>query len=110
MKPSTKVMPVAAALTALSTLACCLPLSLTAAVAIASLNIALEPFRGWLIGISIVFLSVGAVQLYWFKRTCRKSSVSAIVVFGLAAIIVLSVSLFPQAIAVIVADLIPLGQ
>ena len=105
MKPSTKVMPVAAAVTALSTLACCLPLSLTAAVGIASLSIAIEPFRNWLVGISTIFLAIGLFQLYRFKRNCRKSSRTGIVVFVLAAIIVLGVSLFPQAIAVVLADL-----
>ena len=105
MKPSTKVMPVAAVVTALSTLACCLSLSLTAAAGIASLRIAIE--RNWLVGISTIFLAVGLFQLYRFKRNCRKSSRSGIVVFVLAAIIVLGVSLFPQAIAVVLADLFP---
>jgi hypothetical protein len=107
MKPSTKVMPLAAAITALSTLACCLPLSLTAAAGIASVSIAIEPFRNWLVSISLILLAVGLFQLYRFKRTCRKSSLSGIAVFVLAAIIVLGVSLFPQAIAVVLADLFP---
>jgi len=107
MKPSTKVMPVAAAVTALSTLACCLPLSLTAAVGIATLSVVIEPFRNWLVGISTIFLAVGLFQLYRFQRTCRKSNRSGIVVFVLAAIIVLSVSLFPQVIAIALADLFP---
>jgi hypothetical protein len=107
MKPSTKVMPVAAALSALSTLACCLPLSLSAAAGLASLSIALEPYRGWLIGVSIMLLLVGVLQLYRFRRTCRKNSLSGIVVVVLAGIIVVTVSLFPQAIAVVLADLFP---
>lgn len=97
MKPSTKVMPVAAAFTALSTLACCLPLSLSAAVVgLASLSIVLEPYRGGLIGVSIMLLLVGVLQLYRFRRTCRQNSLSGIVVVVLAGIIVVSVSLFPQ--------------
>ena len=107
MKPSTKVMPVAAAVTALSTLACCLPLSLTAAVGIAGLSIAIEAFRNWLVSISLAFLAIGLFQFYRFKRTCRKSSRSGIVAFVLAALIVLGVYLFPQTIAVVLADLFP---
>jgi hypothetical protein len=53
MKPSPKIMPAAAAFTTLPTLACCLPLSLSAAVGIATLSVVLEPYRGWLIGINI---------------------------------------------------------
>src|SRR5215831_756947 len=94
MKPSTRVMPVAAAFTALSTLACCLPLSLSAASGLASLAVVLEPYRGWLIGISLVFLAIGAFQLYRFKRSCRKNSRSGIVVMVVAIIVVAGVSLF----------------
>jgi len=100
-------MPLAAAITALSTLACCLPLSLSAAVGIATLGVVFERYRGGLIAISILFLAIGVFQLYRFKRTCRKSSVSDIVIVVLAGIIVVGVSLFPQAIAVLLADLFP---
>jgi len=107
MKPSAKIMPAAAAFTAISTLACCLPLSLSAAFGLASLSVILDPFHGWLIGISIVFLALGVLQLYRFKRSCRKTSISGNVVFVLAAIIVFGVALFPQVIAVVLADLFP---
>src|SRR5262245_32194188 len=107
MKPSSKVMPAAAAFTAMSSLACCLPLSLSAALGLGTLAVILEPLRGWLIGISIVFLAVGGLQLYRFKRSCRKTSISGNVVFVMAAIIVFAVSLFPQVIAVVLADLFP---
>ena len=107
MKPATKVMPVVAAVTALSTLACCLPVSLSAAIGVAGLAVAIEPYRPWFVSLSIFFLAVGLFQLYRFKRTCRKSSRSGIVVFSIAAIFVLGVSLFPQVIAVVLAGLFP---
>jgi len=107
MKPPTRAMPVAAAFTALSTLACCLPLGLSAAIGIASLGVMLEPYRGWLVGISLLFLAIGIFQLYRFKRTCRKNSRSGIVVMVVAVIVVGGVSLFPQVIAVVLADLFP---
>jgi hypothetical protein len=107
MNPNTKVMPVAAAVTALSTLACCLPLSLSATIGVASLAVAIEPYRNWFVSVSVFFLGVGLFQLYRFKRTCRKGSRSGIVVFSIAAIIVLGISVFPQVIAVVLADLFP---
>ena len=107
MKPATKVMPVAATVTALSTLACCLPLSLSAAIGVAGLAVAIEPYRHWFVSVSVFFLAVGLFQLYRFKRTCRRSSRSGIVLFSIAAIIVLGVSLFPQVIAVVLAGLLP---
>src|SRR5262245_22661083 len=107
MKPATKVMPVAAAVSAMSTLACCLPLSLSAAIGVAGLAVAIEPYRHWFVSVSVFFLTVGLFQLYRFKRICRKSSRSGIIVFSIAAIIVLGVSLFPQVIAVVLAGLFP---
>ena len=102
-----KLMPVAATVTALSTLACCLPLTLSAAVGLAGLSVAIEPYRHWFVILSVFLLAVGVFQLYRFKRTCRKSSRSGIIVFSVASIIVLGVSLFPQVIAVVLAGLFP---
>src|SRR5215471_3858424 len=99
MKPSTRAIPVAAAITALSTLACCLPLSLSAAIGSATLSVVLEPYRNRLSAISILLLAIGTFQLYRFRRRCRKNSVSGIVIMVLSGIIVVSVSLFPQVIA-----------
>jgi len=107
MKPATKVMPVAATVTALSTLACCLPLSLSTAIGVAGLAVTIEPYRHWFVSVSLLFLAVGLFQLYRFKQTCRTSSRSGIVAFSIAAIIVLGVYLFPQVIAVVLAGLFP---
>ncbi|PYS50377.1 MAG: hypothetical protein DMG13_21110 [Acidobacteria bacterium] len=102
MKHSTKVLPVAAAVTVLSTIACCLPLG---AFGIATLSIAVALLGNWLVGLSLLFLAVGLFQLYRATGACRKQSRSSIAILGLAAIIVLGVLLFPQPIAVLVADL-----
>ena len=63
MKLSSKIMPAAAAITALSSLACCLPLSLSAAAGFAALGIALKPYRLALIAISIAFLAIGPISI-----------------------------------------------
>ena len=104
MKTPTKVMPVAAAVTALSTLACCLPLSFSAAIGIASLGLLVEPYRGWLLGVAVLFLATAVLQLYRFHQACRKTSVGSVVLLVLAGMIVIGVSLFPQVIAVVLAD------
>jgi hypothetical protein len=97
-------MPVAAAATALSTLACCLPLSFSAAIGIASLGLLLDRYRAWLVAVAVLFLAIGAVQLYRFNRACRKTSVGSVALLVLAGVIVIAVSLFPQVIAVVLAD------
>jgi hypothetical protein len=54
MKHSTKVMPVAAAVTALSTIACCLPISLTTALGLAGLSMVMVPMPKWFMGLSML--------------------------------------------------------
>ena len=105
MKHPTKVVPVAAVVTALSTIACCLPLTLTGAVGIASLSVAAALLGNWLLGLSLLFLAIGVSQLYRVRGSCRQPSRSSIAILGLAAIVVLGVLLFPQPIAVVLADL-----
>lgn len=107
MKPATKMMPVAAAVAALSTLMCCLPISLSAAIGVAGLAVAIERYRNLFVIVSVICLAAGVLQLYRFKQACRTNSRSGIAAFSIAAMIVLGVSLFPQVIAVVLADLFP---
>ena len=94
----------AAALSALATLACCLPLGIAGAVGALGLSVALDRLRPWLIGIAVVLLSVGLWQLYRGQRSCRRSRLS-MVVFGLSSAIVVAVMVFPQVIAGLLADI-----
>jgi hypothetical protein len=56
-----KIAPVAAAATALATLACCLPVGIAAAAATASLAAVVAEHRVWFLFASGVLLAVGAV-------------------------------------------------
>lgn len=87
MKHSEKIMPVAAAITVLSALACCLPLGIVAAVGAAGLGVILEPFRHWLLGLSIAFLVIGLLQLYRSGGTCQRRSRTNIAMLAVAAVI-----------------------
>ena len=64
MKHSEKITPVAAAVSALSTMACCLPSGIAAAAGAAGLGVVLEPFRSWLMG-----YQSGSSRLGWFSST-----------------------------------------
>ena len=74
MKHSEKIIPVAAALTALSAFACCLPLGIVAAAGAMGLGAILEPFRLRLLGLSVAFLVIGLFQLYRSGGTCQRRS------------------------------------
>jgi len=51
MKHTEKITPVAAAVSALSTIACCLPSGIAAAAGAAGLGVVVEPLRPWLVGL-----------------------------------------------------------
>lgn len=96
MRHAEKITPVAAALSAVSTLACCLPSAIAAGVGAAGLGVVIEPLRPWLGGLSIALLVVGFVQLYRSNRACQRRSPVSIALFLISAIIVLGVLVFPQ--------------
>ena len=107
MKHAEKVTPIAAAMTAVATLACCLPVGFAAAAATAGLAAAVASYRSWFLAASIVLLVIGAIQLAYARRTCRtKGSVSS-VVLALSAAVVALVIFFPQVVAGLLADWMP---
>ena len=103
MRVAERATPVAAVIAALSTLACCLPFGFLGAVGLAGLSIWAQTFRGWFLAIAVVLLVVGFVQLYRSRSQCKKRSRASIVLFWVAAAIVLLVVLFPQIIASLIA-------
>ena len=107
MKHVEKVTPVAAALTSLTTLVCCLPMGFAAAAATASFSMVVAAYQRWLLGASVVLLVVGMVQLQRVQRTCPTRPYGAIIVLGVSGVIVLLVVLLPQVVAGIVADWMP---
>ena len=107
MKHVEKVTPIAAAFTSLATLVCCLPMGFAAAAATASLSMVVATYQRWFLGASVVLLIVGMVQFQRVQRTCATRPYGSIVVFGVSAVIVLLVVLFPQVVAGLVADWMP---
>jgi cytochrome bd-type quinol oxidase subunit 2 len=99
MRVAERATPVAAAIAALSTLTCCLPLGFLGAVGLAGLSTWAQSFRSWFLAISAVLLVVGFVQLYRGHNRCKKRSLFSIVLFWVAAVIVLLIVVFPQVIA-----------
>jgi hypothetical protein len=66
-----------------------------------------EPLRPWLIVLSIALLGVGFGQLYRSRGTCQRRSRASVAVFLFSAIAVLAALAFPQALAGVLADLLP---
>jgi hypothetical protein len=108
VKHTDKIAPVAAALSALATLACCLPIGLAAAAATASVAAFIAPLRPWFLGASTVLLAVGAIQVT-HARACAtgRARLMFLIVLSASGVIVLLVAFFPQLVATMLADLIP---
>jgi hypothetical protein len=107
MKTSEKVTPIAAAVTALSTLLCCLPPTLAVAAATGSVGLFVASYQPWFVGISLVLLAVGLLQLRSAQRRCGTRRSSSVIVMCVSAIVVLVVVLFPQVVASVLADMLP---
>jgi hypothetical protein len=68
------------------------------------MSIALEGLRPWLIGLAVILLSVSGVQVYR-GRSCQRRGRLSLILFGLSAVVVLAVMIFPQKLAELVAAL-----
>jgi hypothetical protein len=99
MRVTERLAPVAAAVSALATLACCLPLGIAGAVGALGLSVALASLRPWLLGLSAVLLAGGFIQLYRGQRACRRRSPFSLILFGISAAVVIGVLVFPQKVA-----------
>jgi hypothetical protein len=110
MKNTEQVTPIAAAVTALSTLLCCIPASFAAAAATTTVGLFVVDHQGWFLAASVVLIALGVLQ--WRRaRACStgRRRVSA-VILGLAAAIVAAVIFFPQVLAGFMADLALFGR
>ena len=103
MRVTERLAPVAGAITALASLACCLPLGIAGAVGALGLSVALEALRPWLIAIAVILLGVGLFQLYRGQRRCQRRSPLSLVLFGISAAVILAIMIFPQKLAELLA-------
>ena len=105
MKHSEKLAPVAAAVSAISCMACCLPFGIAAAAGSASLSIVFEPLRPYLMATSIGLLAFGVWQLYRGGRTCQRRSRASLIVFWSCTAVVVAMMIAPQYVADLLARL-----
>jgi hypothetical protein len=107
MKRTETIAPIAAALSALVTLACCLPIAFAAGTLTAGVAAFAGAYRSWFLTASVALLAIGALQVLQARRVCRTRGLSSIAILLVAATTVLLVIVFPQLIAALIADWIP---
>jgi hypothetical protein len=106
MKHSERIAPTAAVLSAGISIICCLPLGIPAAIGLAGLGMLMTGLWPWMIGLSVLLLAVGLLQLSR-SRACQRRSRLSIAVFCVATALVLALALFPQSMASFLADRLP---
>lgn len=97
--------PAAAIVTALASLACCLPWGIGALLGSVGLGLAFERHRPWLIALSLVFLGFGAYSLFHTRRSCSRLPKTFTIFLSVAMILVFSIALFPEWIARVMVNL-----
>ena len=103
-----RLTPVAAAAAALAAFACCVPIGLVSAFGILTASSLFAPMQRWFLPTATVLLAIAALQLWRGQRTCRtRGRRFSLMVFFLSATVVLTVLLFPQVVAGLLADYVP---
>ena len=94
----------AAILSSLATIACCLPLGFAAALGAGAASAFFTTLRPWLLGLSIVLLGLGFWQQHRAKQCAVRGRFIGNVLLWAAVVVVLGMILFPQQIAGFIAD------
>jgi hypothetical protein len=104
MRVGEKVTPVLAAVSAVATLACCLPIGGVALLGLGGVLGAVGRYQQWLLPASGLLLVVGGVQIWRSRRVCQRTSRVSLVILALSTIVVLLVLFFPQTVAGLLTD------
>ncbi len=105
MRPGTGLSAsLAAIVSSLATMACCVPLGFAAAIGAAGASAFLLRFRPWFLVLSLALIGVGFWQQRRAKQCAVKGRLIGQILLWTAAAIVLAMLLFPQQIAGFLAD------
>lgn len=99
LRASAALTPAAAIVSALATLACCLPLGIGAALGALGLSVVFARFQVWFLILAVALLIFGLVEILRKGPHCRRRSRTEIALWSIAAVVVIGVVLFPQLVA-----------
>ena len=102
MRVIERTTPLAAVAAALTTLACCLPLSFLGA-GLAGALAWTGSYRVWFLALTAILLIFGFVQIYRGRNQCRKRSHVSVALFWISVVLVVAIIFFPQVIATLLA-------
>jgi hypothetical protein len=94
----------AAILSSVATISCCLPLGFAAALGAGAASAFFTTLRPWLLGLSLALLGLGFWQQHRAKRCSIRGRLIGNVLLWTALVVVVGMILFPQEIAAFIAD------
>ena len=94
----------AAILSSVATISCCLPLGFAAALGAGAASAFFTMLRPWLLGLSIALLGLGFWQQHRAKQCSIWGRMIGNVLLWTALVVVIGMILFPQEIAAFIAD------
>ena len=94
----------AAILSSVATISCCLPLGFAAALGAGAASALFTTLRPWLLGLSVVLLGLGFWQQHRAKQCSIRGRLIGNVLLWTALVVVVGMILFPQEIAAFIAD------
>lgn len=95
---------VAAIVSSLGTIACCVPLGFAAALGVGAASAFFATLRPWLLGFSVALLGFGFWQQRRAKQCAMKGRLIGAVLLWVAVVVVVGMILFPQQVAGLMAD------
>ena len=94
----------AAILSSVATISCCLPLGFAAALGAGAASAFFTTLRPWLLGLSVVLLGLGFWQQRRAKQCAVRGRLLGSMLLWAALVVVVGMILFPQQIAGFIAD------
>ena len=94
----------AAILSSVATIGCCLPLGFAAALGASAASAFFTTLRPWLLALSVVLLGLGFWQQHRAKQCSIRGRLIGNVLLWTAFVVVVGMILFPQEIAAFIAD------
>ena len=94
----------AAILSSVATIGCCLPLGFAAALGAGTASAFLTTLRPWLLGLSVALVGLGFWQQHRAKQCAVRGRVLGNALLWAAVVVVMGMVLFPQQIAGFIAD------
>jgi type IV secretory pathway TrbL component len=90
---------VAAILSSLAAVSCCLPLGFAAALGVGAASAFFVTLRPWLLGLSVVLIGFGFWQQHRAKQCAVRGRLLGQILLWAAVVVVVGMTLFPQQIA-----------